>query len=126
MSVLTRTRQLLRGCTSKIANFNLILIRESWAKIQIAGPSPSAFFGKQIQSAALHQSVYVSVLWILSAKRARWRSQKWHTFLFRVAYQICHISPHIGDSNFMKTVILRLINKFLLGIYTAVIDRQSE
>ena len=32
----------------------LTLIREFWKKIQNAGPSPSAFRGKKIQSAALH------------------------------------------------------------------------
>ena len=42
----------------------LTLIRESWKKIQNAGPSPSVFCGKKIQSAALNQFVYVSKLWI--------------------------------------------------------------
>ena len=37
---------------------------ESWKKIQNAGPSPSVFCGKKIQSVALRRFVYVSVLWI--------------------------------------------------------------
>ena len=41
----------------------LILIRESWKKIQNAGPSPSAFSGKKIQSAALNHFVYVPMFW---------------------------------------------------------------
>ena len=42
----------------------LTLILESRKKIQNAGPSPSVFCGKKIQSAALRRFVYVSVLWI--------------------------------------------------------------
>ena len=42
---------------------SLTLIRESWKQIQNAGPSPSVFCGKKIQSAALNQFVYVPVLW---------------------------------------------------------------
>ena len=56
-------------------------------KIQNAGPSPSVFSGKKIRSAALNQFVYVSVLWIFfPGNCARWRSQKWHIFLFSAAY----------------------------------------
>ena len=42
----------------------LTLIREFWKKIQNAGPSPSAFRGKKIQSAALHHLYMILLLWI--------------------------------------------------------------
>ena len=46
----------------------LTLIREFWKKIKNAGPSPSAFRGKKIQSVALHHFVYVSVFLIFFPK----------------------------------------------------------
>ena len=48
----------------------LTLIRESWKKIQNAGPSPSAFSGKNPER-SVASFVYVSVLWFFSGNRAR-------------------------------------------------------
>ena len=73
-------------CTLKSLLF-LTLIRESWKKIQNAGPSPSVFCGKNIQSAALNQFVYVSVLWIFFPEITLGDGpKKWHIFFFSAAY----------------------------------------
>ena len=64
----------------------LTLIRESWKKIQNAGPSPSAFRGKNPER-SVASFIYVSVLWIFFPELALGHGpKKWHTFLFSTAY----------------------------------------
>ena len=71
--------------------FYLTLIRESWKKIQNAGPSPSVFCGKKIRSAALRRFVYVSVLWFFP-KMTLGHGPKNGIYFCSAR----HISSHIG------------------------------
>ena len=63
----------------------LTLIRKSWKKIQNAGPSPSAFYGKK-SSAALHHFVYIPMLWNFYPIALGDGPKKCHIFLFSTAY----------------------------------------
>ena len=55
--------------------FGTVTERDFREKIQNAGRSPSAFYGKNPER-SVATFVYVSVLWIFSGNRARLRSQK--------------------------------------------------
>ena len=82
-----------KECLEKILKTqSLTLIRESWEKIQNAGPSPSVFCGGKIQSAALRRFVYISMLWIFSQKTRSATVPK-NGIYFSSAR---HISSHIG------------------------------
>ena len=73
----------------------LTLNREFWKKIQNAGPS-ECVSRKKIQNAALHQFVYVSVLWIFFPKA---RSVTLPKMAYNYISYFCsarHIFPHIG------------------------------
>ena len=67
---------ILGSYQSCIESILLTLIRESWKKIQNAGPSPSAFRGKKSRAQRCIICQCSCGLEFFSGKRARWRSQK--------------------------------------------------
>ena len=86
---------------SQAKYFILSLIGESLKTIQHAGPSPSAIFGK-IKSAALHQLLYVPVLWIFLACALGDGHKKLHIFFVQdgifsliLAYAILNLQRYI-------------------------------